>query len=218
MNVNLRSKGTWAALAIIFFVPLARMRAQSAGGAAAAAPAKIAVLNVRNAIVATAEGKQAQAQLQSQFAPKQNELQSTQKQIEDLQRRLNEGARTLSDDEKAKLQRQGELLSRRLQRDNDGLTEELNAAQGEIVDAIGRKMLEVLDRYARENGYTAVLDTSAQGSPVIYGSSQADITQEVVRLYDQAYPVKGGAPAASTPAPAPKPSTPAPAPAKKPTP
>jgi outer membrane protein len=213
MNVNLRSKGTWAALAVILLAPLAGIRAQSTG-AAASAPAKIAVLNVRNAIVATAEGKQAQALLQSQFAPKQNELQSTQKQIEDLQRRLSEGARTLSEDEKTKLQRQGELLTRRLQRDNDGLTEELNAAQGEIVDAIGRKMLDVLDRYARENGYAVVFDTSAQGSPVVYGSSQADITQEVVRLYDQAYPVKGGAPAASTPAP--KPATPAPA--KKPTP
>src|ERR1700730_13570650 len=218
MNVNLRSKGTLAALAIIFLAPLAGVRAQSTGGAAASAPTKIAVLNVRNAIVATAEGKQAQALLQSQFAPKQNELQSTQKQIEDIQRRMSEGARTLSDDEKSKLQRQGELLSRRLQRDNDGLNEELNAAQGEIVDSIGRKMLDVLDRYARENGYVAVLDTSAQGSPVIYGSSQADITQEVVRLYDQAYPVKsGGAPAASAPA-SPKPASPAPAPAKKPTP
>lgn len=216
MKVNLRSKGTLAALAIIFLAPLAGVRAQSTGGAAASAPTKIAVLNVRNAIVATAEGKQAQALLQSQFAPKQNELQAKQKQIEDIQRRMSDGARTLSDDEKAKLQRQGELLSRGLQRDNDGLNEELNAAQGEIVDSIGRKMLDVLDRYARENGYVAVLDTSAQGSPVIYGSSQADITQEVVRLYDQAYPVKGGAPAASTPAP--KPATPAPAPAKKPTP
>jgi outer membrane protein len=217
MNVNLRFKSTWAALAIIFLAPLAGGRAQSTGGAAASAPSKIAVLNVRNAIVATAEGKQAQAQLQSQFAPKQNELQSTQKQIEDVQRRLSEGARTLSDDEKGKLQRQGELLTRRLQRDNDGLTEELNAAQGEIIDGIGRKMLDVLDRYARENGYVAVLDTSAQGSPVIYGSSQADITQDVVRLYDQAYPIKAGSPAAAA-APAPKAATPAPAPAKKPTP
>jgi hypothetical protein len=48
----------------------------------------------------------------------------------------------------------------------------------------------------------------------VYGSSQSDITQEIVRLYDQAYPVKtstSGAPAA------PKPAAPAaPAPAKKP--
>ena len=129
---------------------------------------------------------------------------------------MTDGARTLSDDEKAKLQREGELLSRRLQRGNDDLNEELNAAQGEIVDGIGRKMLEVLDRYARENGFTAVLDTSAQGSPVVYGSSQSDITQEIVRLFDQAYPIKAGSGAAA-PA-APKPAAPAPAPAKKPTP
>ena len=210
MNVNLRSTSKLAALAMIFLAPVAGIRAQ---GTSATAPTKIAVLNVRNAIVATAEGKQAQAQLQSQFAPRQGELQNTQKQIEDIQRRMSEGARTLSDDEKAKLQRQGELLTRKLQRDNDGLTEELNAAQGEIVDGIGRKMLEVLDRYARENGYVAVLDTSAQGSPVVYGSSQADVTQDVVRLYDQAYPIKGG-----TAAPAAKPAASTPAPAKKPTP
>ena len=214
MNVNLRFTGTLAALAVIFLAPITGVQAQGTGSAAASAPAKIAVLNVRNAIVATAEGKLAQAQLQSQFAPKQNDLQNMQKQIEDAQRRLSEGARTLNDDEKGKLQRQGEMLTRRLQRGNDDLNEELNAAQGEIVDAIGRKMLDVLDRYARENGFSVVLDTSAQGTPVVYGSSQADITQEVVRLYDQAYPIKGGAPAAS--APAPKPATPAPA--KKPTP
>ena len=200
MNVNLCSKSTLAALAILCLAPVPGIRAQGgAGASAAAAPAKIAVMNVRNAIVATSEGKQAQAQLQSQFAPKQAELQNMQKQIEDLQRKLSEGARTLNDEEKAKMQREGELLTRRLQRGNDDLNEELNAAQGEIVDGIGRKMLEVLDRYSRENGYTVVLDTSAQGSPVVYGSSQSDITQDIVRLYDQAYPVKTAAPAASTP-------------------
>jgi outer membrane protein len=207
MNVNLRLKGLFAALFVLCLAPVPTVRAQGAGAAPTAAPAKIALINVRNAIVATAEGKLAQAQLQSQFAPKQNELQSTQKQIEDLQRRMNEGARTLSDDEKGKLQRQGELLTRRLQRGNDDLNEELNAAQSEIVDGIGRKMLEVLDRYSRENGYTVVLDTSAQGSPVVYGSSTSDVTQDIVRLYDQAYPIKGGAPAAA--APAPKPAAPA---------
>ena len=214
MIVNSRNLGTLAALALFCLAPARGIHAQGAASAASA-PSKIAVINIRNAIVATAEGKQAQAQLQSQFAPKQNELQTLQKQIEELQRKMTDGARTLSDDEKAKMQREGELLSRRLQRGNDDLNEELNAAQGEIVDGIGRKMLEVLDRYSRENGFTAVLDTSAQGSPVVYGSSQSDITQDIVRLYDQAYPVKTGSSAAPA---APKPAAPAPAPAKKPTP
>jgi hypothetical protein len=58
-----------------------------------------------------------------------------------------------------------------------------------------------------------VLDTSAQGSPVVYASSQSDITQEIVRLFDQAYPIKAGSAAAPA-----APKSAAPAPAKKTTP
>src|ERR1700680_930295 len=131
MIVNSRLLGTLAALALLCLAPVRVLHAQGAPSAAAA-PTKIAVINIRNAIVATAEGKQAQAQLQSQFAPRQSDLQGMQKQIEDLQRKLSEGERTLSEDEKTKLQRQGELLTRRLQRGNDDLNEELNAAQSEV--------------------------------------------------------------------------------------
>jgi outer membrane protein len=196
----LHPRKLWALLLTILLWPAAGARAQAGGNAAPAAPVKIAVLNVRQAIVATTEGKQASAQLQSQFAAQQSDIQNMQKQIQDLQSRLSNGARTLSDDEQGRLQRQGELLARQFQRKQDDLNEAVNAAQSDIIDNIGRKMLDVLDRHARESGYTIVLDTSAQGSPVVYGSSQIDITQEVIRLYDQAYPVKTTAAPSSSPA------------------
>lgn len=176
----------------LLLLPAAGAWAQTGGAAASSAPMKIAILNVRQAIVSTIEGKQASAQLQSQFAAQQNDLQNVQKQITDLQNRITNSHGTLSDDEQGRLQRQGELLTRQFQRKQDDLNEAVNAAQSDIIDNIGRKMLDVLDRYARENGYTAVFDTSAQGSPVVYGSSQIDITQEIIRLYDQAYPAKPG--------------------------
>ncbi len=112
--------------------------------------------------------------------------------MSDLSTRLNSGARTLSDDEKARLQRQGDLLTHEFQRKQDDLNEEVTAAQSDIVDTIGRKMLDVLDRYARENGFALILDSSAQGSPVVYSSTDLDVTDTIVRLYDQAYPVKEG--------------------------
>src|ERR1700686_2568769 len=122
MIVNSRYLGTLAALAMFCLAPVRGIHAQGAASAASA-PSKIAVMNIRNAIVAAAEGKLAQAQLQSQFAPKQNELQNLQKQIEDLQAKLNAGCRTLSDDEKAKMQRDGEMHWRRMQRVTDDLNE-----------------------------------------------------------------------------------------------
>ena len=181
------SRYRWAAAAVFLLLPGVAAWAQEGKVAA-----KYAVINVRQAIVTTAEGKLASSQLQSQFAPRQGELEGIQKQITDLQNRLNNGARTLSDDEKARLQRQGDLLTHEFQRKQDDLNEEVTAAQSDIVDTIGRKMIDVLNRYAKENGLGLILDSSAQGSPVVYSSTEMDVTEAIVRLYDQAYPVKEG--------------------------
>lgn len=200
----------WTALAGLLVIPALGVNAQgtSAAAPAAAPAAKIGVINARRAIAETAEGKQAQAELQSKFAPRQNELEALNKQIEDLRSRLRTGERTLSEEEKARLQREGELKTRQLDRKNQEIQEDLNAEQADAVDRISRKMAGILDRYARENGYTAVFDAS-QAQVVVYVSDQSDITDEIRRLYDQAYPVKGGAPT-TTPAQQ-KPATPRPA-------
>jgi outer membrane protein len=209
MNVHQNPIKLWTLTLALLMLPAAGAWAQTGGSAAPSGQMKIAILNVRQAIVTTAEGKQASAQLQSQFSSQQNDLQNMQKQITDLQNRIANSHGTLSDDEQSRLQRQGELLTRQFQRKQDDLNEAVNAAQSDVIDNIGRKMLDVLDRYARENGYTAVFDTSAQGSPVVYGSSQIDITNEIVRLYDQAYPIKAGGAAPSSSAPAAQPKAPA---------
>lgn len=185
-----------------------------AAPAAAAAPAagKVGVLNVQAAIASSAEGKQASAELQSQFAPRQNELETLNKQINDLRQRLEAGRNTLSPEEQARLQRQGEALAKQAQRKQEDYNEDVQAALGDVREKIGRKMLDVLDRYARENGYTAIFDTSSQAQVIIYASNQSDVTQDIVRLYDQAYPVKATAtpakPAAAKPAPTTTPTKP----------
>ena len=175
------------------------VRAQSAAPGSAVA-GKIGVINVRQAIAGTSEGKQAGAELQSQFAPRQNELEGLNKQINDLRQRIDAGSGKFSQEEQARLQREGETKARQLQRKQDEYQEDVNAAQAEVFDRVGRKMVDVLDRYARENGYVAILDTSAQNTPVLFASTNIDVTQDIVKLYDQAYPAKAGAPAATTPA------------------
>jgi len=184
--------------------------AQAQSAPAAGAGEKVGTIDVRSAIVTTAEGKQASAELQSKFAPRQTELENLNKQINDIRQRLQAGANTLSQDEQARLQRQGEALARQLERKQNEYQQDVNDEQGEVIDRIGRKMVDVLNRYAREHGFVAVFDSSAQNSPLIYKSDQIDITQDIIRLYDQAYPVKAGAvapakPAPKTPAPAAKP-------------
>lgn len=198
------------ALAAFLMVPA--VWAQT-GGAAAAGAEKVGVIDVQVAITSTSEGKQAAAELQSQFAPRQTELTNMQKQMEDIQTRMRTGQTTLSDDEKARLAREGDQLQRSYQRKSQDAQDDFNEAQREIVDRIGRKMIDVLSKYSRDNGYSVILDRSGQSSPVIFAANSIDVTQEIIRLYDQTYPAKSG----STPrppaqqqqrAPAPKPQTP----------
>jgi outer membrane protein len=194
------------ALAILLAMPAAW--AQSSG-ASASAPAKVGVINVQVAITSTADGKQAAAELQSKFAPRQAELENMRKQMDDLQTRLRTGQTTLSDDEKARLAREGDQLNRSYQRKQQEAQDDFNDEQQDVVNRIGRKMVAIMDKYSRDNGYAVILDTSAQQTPVVYAAPQNDVTQDIIRLYDEANPVKSGASSSPKPA-APKPAAPKP--------
>lgn len=172
------------ALAMLLLVPCLRAQEPAAGAG------KVAVINIQTAITGTNEGKQAAADLQTKYNPRQAELDGTRKQIEDLQTRLRNGATTLSDEEKARLAQEGDRLTRAYQRKQQEFQEDGNEDQREIVDRIGRKMLDVIDKYAKQDGYAVVFDISAQNTPVVYAANQIDITQDIVKLYDQAYPAK----------------------------
>jgi outer membrane protein len=197
-----------AVLMLACFLTTVTLRAQTASPAAGL---KIGVINVQQAIATTAEGKQAAAELDTQFAPRQQELESLNKQINDISQRLNAGV-TLTDEDRQRLTLQGNRLAQRMERKKNEFQEDVNSAQLERVNQIGRKMISVIDRYATEGGYTAVFDSSSQNSPLLFAAKNTDVTQDIIRLYDQANPVKGAATAPATKtAPAPKPSTPPPA-------
>ena len=200
-----------AALAAASLIGAASLSAQATPSAGSSVAGKVGVLNVRQAIIATAEGKQASAELQGQFASRQTELENMNKQINDIRQRLQAGEGKLSPEEAARLERQGTSLQKQIQRKQEDYQEDVNASQQDVIERIGRKMMDVLDRYSRENGYIAVFDSSAQGAP-IYVSNGIDVTADIVKLYDQAYPAKAAStpakPAAAKPAatsPAPKP-------------
>jgi len=192
-----------AALLAASLIGAATLGAQSAPAAGSAVPGKVGVLNVRQAIVATSEGKQASSELQGQFTSRQTELENLNKQINDIRQRLQANEGKLSPEEAGRLERQGTALQKQLQRKQEDYQEDVNASQQEVIDRIGRKMMEVLDRYARENAYIAIFDSSAQGAP-IYISNGIDVTADIVKLYDQAYPantsVTPAKPAAAKPA------------------
>ena len=86
----------------------------------------------------------------------------------------------------------------------------------ELYSALASKVYDVLNDYAKKHGYTLVLDVAQQQSPVLYATDSTNITKAII----DAYNVKSGVPAPTTPAAgtAPVPSAPKPAAPKAPSP
>ena len=181
-----------AALGTVCLLGTVSARAQGAARAGTSSTAKIGVIDLRQAIVSSTEGKQLNAEMESQFASRQNDLETLDKRINDLRQRLAAG-QTVSDEDRNRLTQQGQRLAAQYERKSKELIEDLQSAQDEAMDRIGHKMVAVVDRYAREKGFTAVFDSSAGHSSVIYKSNSVDLTQDVIRLYDREYPAKASA-------------------------
>lgn len=186
----------------VIALPLVPAIWSQVGSTGAPAPSKVGTISLQAAIVNTAEGKQASAELQTQFAARSTELQNLQKQIKDIQAKLQSRQQVLSEGESGRLQREAERLTGTLQRKQQYFQEDLNAAQQNMMNNIGPKLADVLSKYSKENGYSVILDTSSQQTPVVYGAPQVDVTEEITKLYDQSHPAK------STPTTTPKPTPP----------
>ena len=180
-------------------------------------PTKIAVINVQTAILSTKDGQKAAAELQAQFSPRQQDLEKKQTELTALQDQLRKGSATMSEDAKTKLMRDIDATTTRVNRDRQDAQSDLEEAQGKVMQELGGKMMAVMEKYAMQNGYAVVMDVSNPQTPVLWAASSVDITNDIVKLYDQAYPGTAGAaaaPAARPPA-AVKSAAPPQPPAKK---
>ncbi len=180
----------------------------------AAVPNKVGIIHIQNAIISTKDGQKAANELQTKFAPKKSELEKKQSTIAQLQDQLRKGSNTMSEDAKQKLVREIDQNTKSLNRETEDAQAELDQEQNKIMQELGQRLVAVMDKYAKENGYSVILDVSSPQTPVLFAASGIDITQDIIALYDKSSaPAASAAPAAAPPAAA-KPAAPPP-PAKK---
>ena len=161
------------------------------GAFAQSPPTKVAVISIQGAIIGTKDGQKAAQELQAKIAPKQKELTAQQSELQSLNDQLQKGSNTMSDEKRGQLQRDIAEKSKRLQRDEQDAKEEWDSSQQQLLQSLGQRMMGVIEKYAKDNGYSMVLDVSNPNTPVLYASSGIDITQDIISLYDKTT-VNGG--------------------------
>ena len=172
--------------------------------------AKVGVMILEAAIGNTTEGKREFDALTKRFEPKQQELKALKDELDNLNNQYKAQADKLSDEEKAARQQVIATKTKNAQRLLEDVQQDANQQQQEIARRIYEKMLPVIDKFARDNGYTMIVDYN-QGSNIVWASETVNVTQAVVDAYNTAAPTTAPtAPSAS------KPATLAPAPKKPP--
>src|ERR1044072_2164191 len=87
--------------------------------AQAAAPTKVAIISVQQAILQTKDGQKASAELQAKLLPKRTQLAKKQASIQTLQDQMKKGSARMSEEAKNKLARDIDSNTKSFQRDSE---------------------------------------------------------------------------------------------------
>jgi outer membrane protein len=154
-------------------------------GANAQTANKVGVISVQGAIVGTRDGQKASQELDAKFAPRKKDFDARQSELASLQDQFNKGGSVLSEDKRNQLARDIDEKKKRLERDTQDAQEELQSEQQRLLQSLGQRMMAVIEKYAKDNNYTLILDVSNPNTPVLYASSGIDITSDIISLYDK---------------------------------
>jgi Skp family chaperone for outer membrane proteins len=170
--------------------------------AAQSAPAtsseKVAVVDIQQTIMDTAEGKQAIQELQKKYQPRETEIQQRQQDVQQLQQQIQKQMTTLSADEQRRMSHELQDKQTVLQRLEQDAQSSFQYDRDTVMRELGQKVVKVINQYASTHGYALVIDGSQV--PVYYAAKGVDITPEIVKLYNSSHPVQSASASTDSPA------------------
>jgi len=150
-----------------------------------ATPGKVGVISINGAIAGTKDGQKATAALEAKFSPKKKEFDSRQNEIVQLQDQLTKGGSVMSEEKRNQMARDIDEKKKRLERDAQDAQEDFQGEQQKLLQGLGSRMMAILEKYAKDNGYSLILDVGNPNTPVLYAASAIDITPDIIALYDK---------------------------------
>jgi outer membrane protein len=200
----------WIGFAGCFLTVFSLSAAGQAAAGGADGSTKIAVVAFQGVVTQTNEFQRNLADLQKKYEPKRQELKTLNDQVETLQKQLQAPGATLSDAERENRAKTLNDKQKLLQRNQEDGENDFKQDMQDTFNGVASKVGDVLIDYAKQHGFTLVLDGGDQQvQTVLYHNPATDISQAIL----DAYNTKSGvpAPAAALPAaPTPKPSAPKP--------
>jgi outer membrane protein len=154
----------------------------------AADVAKIGVVNFERIIKESSAGKVNQQQLKAKHKEIQKKLEDKTKAIKEMALALDREALVLSAEKKRDRQREIRDSSNELKAMKSDLTQEFQILQNKKLGMVEKDVFEIANALGKEGGYLLILERKISG--VIYMPSQIDITDQIIKKYNEKFAQK----------------------------
>jgi outer membrane protein len=161
---------------------------------------RIAFIDVQRVLARSAAGVAARDQLEREKTGMQREMDGKRVELEKLRDELEKKGPLMAADARRDKQEQFERKRRDAARLMDDYQKELEKKEQTLLQRVLQDLSGVIDRVGKERGCYLIVEK--RGASVLYASNEADLTDEIIRAYDQQPGAKGpAAPGASPPKP-----------------
>jgi outer membrane protein len=149
-----------------------------------AAPARLAVIDVQRVLNTSVAGKAAQDRLKKLQEDKVTKAAKLQEEMKALDTEINTKKLSLSEDKLADLQKQLADKQVALQRFGQDADKELGEARDKELMTLEGKIKPVIDQIGKEMGLAAIWNKFESG--LVYASDAIDITDTVIKRFNEA--------------------------------
>jgi len=156
---------------------------------ASAKEVKIGVMNLQLALNQSVEGQKVLTRLKSNLAKEQDIITSKKEELVKMEEELRSQGYMMSEKVRKDKEQRHKKLTREFERYREDKQAEFVAEQRDATARIYKDLMVVLNKYAKEQGYTLILEGGPQtpGVPgsLIYSDAAVDITKAVMDLYNK---------------------------------
>lgn len=143
---------------------------------------KIGYVDLQRALNESDAGKKAKEEFKVDVDKLQAKLKKQKDDIDNLKEQLEKKSLVVKEEERGNLEEEYRKKLRDFERNYKDSQADLQKRDNELTGSIIKDLQEVIREYGERQGYTVILENSS--SAVLYGAKSADLTDEVIRMYN----------------------------------
>lgn len=148
-----------------------------------AAGSRIGYVDVQRVIVRSVAGVAAREQLEKDKVAMQKDVDNRKIEVDKLREEMEKKGLVLSAESRREKDETLQRKVRDLRRLAEDLEKELQKKEQQATQRILQELTGIIEKMGKERGFLLIVERRSGG--VIYGDPEGDVTDEVIKLYDQ---------------------------------